>query len=294
LKVNWKRIRRGLLTFGFLGLLSAGFCQGASDAKQIGFKWKFRETDNLYYKIRQQYRAQSKVRDLKAQKWLNAPEHSETIDGDCMLEPLGDGNAHGMLILKLLEVKEGGVVKEQSAEQMLPQVVAQFNMNPLGIFDDYKAGTSKETFLLLRLIFGLPEAPLRENEGKLEPLRLFTEGSSLTLRLHGRISHLLEGFQAVDGKPCAQISMTIDLSSPVNEKEAPSNVEWKGTGHLLFDFEAGFLRSASFEIAKKTEADIGKNRTPSSTIEYFSIEVGLDPGKTARETFEKLRPINRP
>jgi hypothetical protein len=289
LKRSIRLIKSACLCF-FVCASIAGLA--AENLKTLLVRWSFPLGEQIFYEIKQEYRVERKQFDAQSQKWMTTPVHIELVSGHCMLTSLGDGNAHGMVILQVESITDGGVLKELQPLQTLPQLVAQFDMTSAGNFENYQGGSSKETYFILRLVLMTPEMALKESEGKIVPLSVIMKSSADQPALTGSISHELRGFETSQGKDFAKLGFTIDLLESAKEKSKYSS-SWKGTGESNFDIGANQLGTASWKIAKKSE--IAGHETPSKAalIELFNIDITRDLQKTAKPLFDSMDVVQK-
>lgn len=244
----------------------------ARDPDQIHLEWNFSGTEPIDYRIIQKLDSQIDTYSQTNQKWTKSPIHTETIDGLCTLTPLGDGNAGGRLLLKMVKIEEKGIELPLTPEQMIPQKISDFIVTATGGFESYEGGT-KETYLIVRLLFGFPQSSVYFKKIKIFPFRLYLNKEFDAADLAGTISHQLKGFETINGEKCARIDSEIDLYTTPDSNSIEGKIEWKGTGTLYFSRSNMRVEKESWKIAKKTETAVGDEKIPTRIVEVFNLDV---------------------
>ena len=267
------------LFFLLLNLTSSAFSSDENlnnPVKKIKLQWDFLKNKTpLDYFIHQTMRAQIEKMPENSQMWKKSPERKDTVLGNCVLTPAGDGNASGYAILRIDDVKLNGKNQTIPEHQLLPQLAAQFVLRPTGFFENYMGGEMKETYLILRLIFGLPLSPLQLHEGIRSPLKLISKKETMDLKMKGIITYELVSVAMEKDIAVSQISCLIDLREEMPDQSQEGTTIWKGKGELKFAVEQGLLQSSKWQIAKKTETFSGEKNTPTRIIEIYDIDVHL-------------------
>jgi len=248
------------------------YCVALSADKTLSVEWSFTGDKPLIYRIIQNMDAQVQHYNEEMDDWSKKPIHREALEGKCTLKPLGDGNGQGELLLRMLQVVENDQYIPLPPEQSLAQKVSEFIITPKGDFESYEGG-DKETYLLVRLIFGLPVKPLEENVIRTFPFRFYTSKQTDVSDLEGTITHELAGFETINERYCAKITSTVDLSTSSKSHAIPDKIYWKGTGVSYFDFQRSRLEKATWRIAKKTETKSGEPKMPTKLIEIFNLDI---------------------
>ncbi len=239
---------------------------------QISLEWNFSGSEPLDYRIIQKLDTQTDTYSQKDQKWIKSSIHREMIDGLCTLTPLGDGNASGKLILKMVKIEDSGIEIPLIPEQMIPQKISSFVVTSTGAFENYEGGT-KETYLIVRLLFGFPQSSVFFKKIKIFPFRLYLNKEFDAADLAGTISHQLLGFEVVNGERCARIDSEIDLYTTPDSNSIEGKIEWKGKGTLYYSRGNMRVEKETWKIAKKTETVLGEEKTPTRLVEVFDLEV---------------------
>ncbi|MBN1551347.1 hypothetical protein JW979_07755 [bacterium] len=245
--------------------------QRLSHPDAITFRWIFPQEAHLCYSLNQSLTAQKQVYFKSENKWLKGLEHIETLSGDCEFRGTGDGSAHGILTLKVVKIQNGDTEQPLTPDLQKKQKAAEFILHADGSIDPSDPGIPRDTLLLLRLLFGLPETPLKEHEGKTFAFRKFTQDEVIASQVKGAISYLFEGFETIDGYACAFLSCQIDLQTTSNTIKEFKPTVWKGTGKIYFAITQGRIQRMDWKIAKKLE--IEENKKPS--VKYIEI-ISLD------------------
>lgn len=139
--------------------------------------------------------------------------------------------------------------------------------------DEY-VGPRKETYMLSRLIFGLPVHALKQNQTRVYPIQLFTKADNTQSNVTGTISHELNNIEMYNENNCARIVTTIDL------RDAPGNVEsvksiWKGIGTGLFNITDKRLEKMTFELAVKKQFNEENALNLVQVVEIYEVEINL-------------------
>jgi hypothetical protein len=251
----------------------------ASNLGSIKLEWQFKDDLQYVYRFDQNLDVQTEAFDDDKKTWKKSPIQKETTEGECVLTSLGDSNAHGVLFLRLLRITSNNLLKPIPSEQKETQKVAEFRITHNAVFDDYK-GKDKETYLLLRLIFGIPPESQKVNEQKIYPFSFYTKGESADSAMTGSISHEMKGIEKIEETPCIHIETEIDLLSKSDNPEIPGKIIWKGKGSSYFNMEKERLQNATWKIAKKTEAASGEAKTPFKIIEISNLTIKYVPANT--------------
>jgi hypothetical protein len=175
-----------------------------------------------------------------------------------------------------VKLTENGLNVPIPPGQDMVQRIAQFTLTPTGVFEDYSSNAVKETYILLRLIFGLPPVPLEMHEGRIFPFKLYTKHEPSTMEVKGTVTHELSGFEVIPGDTCAVVSTTINFESKPEAENARGKVTWKGTGTSRFAVNKQRLLSSTWRVAKKTDTTIGDVKAPTVFTEIFDITVTLE------------------
>lgn len=241
----------------------------ASNAMQ--FKWHFQSDNTLKYIVDQKAQIQRFKTDPDQEHPVKSPVHEEFTGGYATLKTLVDGNAYGELILQLTDIRENSQSIEIPEKQKIPQKVCRFVMTPEGDMEQY-SGPKKETYILVRLLFGLPVKKLKLNEVQVYPFKVYTGKDEARSPIVGQISHEFKAIEQLHGKPCAQIKTTIDLSDQ-SPGDNIRSILWKGTGISLFNIDDNQLEKSSWQLALKKEIIPPDNQSPNLIVEIFELNI---------------------
>jgi len=243
----------------------------AAGDQSLELKWKFPAEMKLSYSILQEARIQYYFEREDAERPLRSPVHNEITRGTASFETLPDGNAYGDLLLKLVDIRENNVSLDVPEKQKIPQKVCRFIMTPEGSMEQY-SGPKKETYVLTRLIFGVPIQRLKMSEVRMYPFTMYTDKDESRSPMTGRISHEFQSVEVVHGAKCAKIVTTVDLTDGSPGSNIQSSV-WKGTATSLFNIDEGRLESSEWSLAVKQTMTAVKEEDPVMSVQIYTIKV---------------------
>ena len=263
----------------------------AASPKALELKWNFLISDPLVYSIDQEIKTQLDQLDTATGEWKKTPVSDERIDGHLYLNPTGDGKSRCDLILELKESRNKNRATPLPPEQFLPQLVARFILGNDGGIEDYAGGSVQETYLFLRLILGLPTKALREHEGRIVPLELYTQGQTTDLSLVGSVIHELDGFETVDGLLCARIKCQISLASRLDRQNREGSVNWKGDATVYWAIEPMRLQRSTWNVGKLVETTEHLTGIPTRIVSIFRIECLYVGNQDPLRLMQQMTPI---
>lgn len=253
-----------------LGLLSLQ-AQAKDFLKELTFNWQFDPTAKWVYRIKQVSHNQKSILDQNDAVIARSPIRIESLHGEYTIKSLSDGNAAGDLVLELEGITENDASVPIPEAQKIPQRVARFRLTQNGAIEDY-IGPKKETYLITRLILGLPAEPLQIQQVRVYPFQLFTRGDTVRTRFTGTISHELAAIESCNDAHCAKIVTTIDIRD-VSPDMDPVIVTWKGVGTSIFNIDKQRLETMSMELAVKTQFPKNKENNRNLLVEIYTIEL---------------------
>jgi hypothetical protein len=246
---------------------------GANDSlEELELKWRFEAGTKRVYQITQTSSNQRFILDENDSVVARSPVRIETLRGEYTLKSLSDGNASGDLVLELQSITENDVPVTVPEEQKIPQRVAQFILTPDGAMEDF-IGPRKETYIISRLILGLPVHNLKQQEVRVYPFQLFS-GDTTQTRFTGTISHELKSIEPCGDAHCANIITTIDIRDRSTDRD-PVTVTWKGIGTGVFNLAEHRLETLSMELAVKTQYSRNSDKKINQLIEIYTLEIQL-------------------
>jgi hypothetical protein len=245
-----------------------------TNLQKLDFKWTFPTDRDMVYNIKQHLDSQRDSYHFETQKWVTTLKRKEDISGYCVLTPAGDANALGVLYLNINEVLENGLPVLIPTQTPEGQLAAKFILNPRGGMEAISQAPVTETYIILRMLFGMPPAFI-ENEGKVTAFRDWTRGEPVSSLAQGTVNYEFIGFEDINEIRCAKVGCKISLLSDLEAKKLPGSTDWKGTGTIFYEVEHGRLLRSSWKIAKKTETNLGDPPVPCKIIEIFDINLEL-------------------
>ncbi len=253
-----------------LGLLSLQ-ARANDFLKELTFKWRFEATTKWVYRIKQTSNNQKFILDENDVVTARSPIRIETLRGEYTIKSLSDGNAAGDLVLELEGITENDAIIPIPDAQKIPQRVARFRLAPNGAIEDF-IGPKKETYLISRLILGLPIEPLQMQQVRVYPFQLFTSGDMVRTRFTGTISHELAAIEPCNDAHCAKVITTIDIRDVTTDLD-PIVVTWKGFLTSTFNPDEHRLETMAMELAVKTQYPKNKENKRNLLVEIYTIEV---------------------
>lgn len=257
--------------FILLTIILTAVPAGADSAKSLELQWKFPDGTQYQYSIHQEAKIQHYYQRENQERPVRSAIHTETTQGTLSLQATSDGNAYGDLILQLLDIKENDSSLDVPAKQKIPQKVCRFILSPDGAMEQY-SGPKKETYILTRLILGIPIQRLKMSEVRVYPFTLYTDRDETRSPMTGRISHEFNAVETVGGDNCARILTTVDLTDGSPGGNITSST-WKGTSTSLFNIESGRLESAEWSLAIKQTMKAEKEIDPVMSVQIYTIKV---------------------
>ncbi|MBN1295858.1 hypothetical protein JXA80_03695 [bacterium] len=251
-------------------LLSTGEVPVRSDVeKALEIRWRFPQERFWEYRLVQTARIQNYYPSDPEKPDRRSPVHTETTQGVISLKTLDDGNTYGDIVLELKDIREKNQSLLLSEAQKIPQKVCRFIMSADGTMEQY-SGPLKETYIITRLILGVPLQRMKLNEVRVFPFSIYTDRDESRSPMTGTISHELRSLERHDNRSIAQIVTTIDLVDRSTEGKVIENT-WKGTGTSLFDIDTGCLETASWSIAQKQKLSGTAPEEPNMIVQIFDI-----------------------
>lgn len=269
-------IRRILRSGGLLlafGCLLSTVASGETQTTELKLNWRFEPGGKLEYSVGQTTR----IQHYRSPESGSTPEkstiHVEKLTGVFSLNSLPDGNAAGDLVLALTEIDQGGQPVEVPPEQKIPQRVIRFILSPAGSMEEY-IGSRKETYILTRMIFGLPIEGLKQNQVRIYPFQMFTGADNNRSEFTGNVSHELRSIDSTQGYQRACIVSTIDLKD-VSGDAGLQDCIWKGMITSYFNLDVFHLEESTLEIAVKKVFHPEKKAVILQTVEIYTINIKL-------------------
>lgn len=254
-----------------------GLATGAhASPDELVLNWRFPDDTPLVYSVRQSTQIQHYRNNDNSEDLSKSPIHIESVTGEFTLTRLPDGNAACDLVLKLESIRDEDNELILPPEQKIPQRVIRFILTPSGAMEDF-IGTRKETYLLTRLIFGLPIQGLKQNQLRVYPFRMFTQADNSRAAFNGNISHELKSIESTETRQSACIITTIDLND-VSGDEGVTRSLWKGLATSFFDLNNNRLDKTTMKIAVKKRFSPQNESGIIQTVEIFSVDIELKAG----------------
>ncbi|MCD4654989.1 hypothetical protein K8T06_13775 [bacterium] len=263
-------------------LISPGFAL-AADAEFMKFEWSFPKQTAWKYSISQKAQIQNYLHLSDLENPGKSAIHEEFLTGSATLKSLEDGNVYGDIILQLVDIQEHGRSMTVSSHQKVPQKVCRFIMTSDGTMEQY-SGPKKETYVLTRLIFGMPIQPLKQNEVRVYPFSVYTDKDEGSTPLSGRISHEFRTIVDYKNKKCAKVITTVDLTD-YSPGKSVTRSNWKGSATGLFNIEDKRMEKIEWKLALKKDMVVVNQDDPTMIIEVFEITVELT--ETGKENIIK-------
>lgn len=262
---------RRFICTGIICLFLPTAVPASESLKELELKWRFESGTKWVYRITQTSSNQRFILGEDDSVSARSPVRVETLHGEYALKSLSDGNAAGDLVLELKSITENDVPVPVPEEQRIPQRVARFILTPHGEMEDF-IGPKKETYIISRLILGLPVHNLKQQQVRVYPFQLFSGSDTVQTRFTGTISHELEAIEMRGDAHCAKIITTIDIRDRSTDKD-PVTVTWKGIGTGLFNLAEHRLESLSMELAVKTHYSRNQDKKTNQLIEIYTLEI---------------------
>ncbi len=247
----------------------------AANPKKLFFKWNFRKSDDLVYSIHQSMEGQRNCFDFTSKQWVRTRNQKEEVSGYCVFLPAGDNNASVSLFLKIEKVLQNNTPQPLPDQPDTGVPAARVVIRPDGSFEAVSQAQQQQTYLILRLIFGLPDQGLVEHEGKVSSFRKLTAREPISNLANGTIDYEFQGFETVGGTRCAKLLCKINLTTDMDSQKLPGSVDWKGIGTMYFDVEAGRMIKSHWRIGEKIETNVGNDKVPAKAVEILTIDTAL-------------------
>ncbi|MBN1356576.1 hypothetical protein JXA40_09985 [bacterium] len=232
--------------------------------------WRFvRETDFIYA-VKQSLRAQKEVFDFKTQTWLRSAEHRETLGGECILKTVNDRSAAGSLYLQMIELIRYGQPVQITPEMGRLTRVAEFILEPSGKLLKTTDPTTRDTLLVLQILFALPRGNLKPGDTESGPFPDYTAAAHQFSNIRGTMTFGRDDHEP--SEPSAPFALNCSISLISDLSSIPGRTEWSGSGLILFSETGHRLERSTWQIAKLTQTNTGEDNLPSKIIELIDLE----------------------